>query len=460
MKLLLKLLLRQHLYERISSDDLMSRQRFSLFRILSFTGFGVSLFTAIQISATFEGSSLTATLMYILATVIMVNFLTVNNLTKLPIAYSVALIGTFLVIHIQAYTAGGIMNTGTMYMCVIIMTAFMFFGPRGGTMFTIAAILNVGYFYYISEFTTYSNYLLFKEDSSLIHQDALTTFIFGLFLVAAQSNYLNSSKNVIIQRISAQKDQLILNNKKLQEYSESLEKSNQELDKFASIVSHDLKAPLRAIGNLTGWIEEDAGDTMTKEVRTNFDMIKQRVNRMEDLINAILDYSRADRRVGEDEQIDTNKLVEETVDFIGKPENVEIIFNNPLPTLYTNRIRLSQVFSNLIGNAIKYNDKDKIKVTFSSTETPDGFTFSVKDNGPGIEPQYHEKIFIIFQTLNRRDDVESTGVGLAIVKKIIEEGGGKVWVESDLGKGADFKFFWPRNKKMADPVMIAATIVV
>ena len=97
MKLLLKLLLRQHLYERISTDDLMSRQRFSLFRILSFTGFGVSLFTAIQISATFEGSSLTATLMYILATVIMVNFLTVNNLTKLPIAYSVALIGTFLV---------------------------------------------------------------------------------------------------------------------------------------------------------------------------------------------------------------------------------------------------------------------------------------------------------------------------------------------------------------------------
>ncbi|MBL0032167.1 MAG: hypothetical protein IPP27_08295 [Bacteroidetes bacterium] len=301
--------------------------------------------------------------------------MTVNNLTKLPIAYSVALIGTFLVIHIQAYTAGGIMNTGTMYMCVIIMTAFMFFGPRGGTMFTIAAILNVGYFYYISEFTTYSNYLLFKEDSSLIHQDALTTFIFGLFLVAAQSNYLNSSKNVIIQRISAQKDQLILNNKKLQEYSEYLEKSNQELDKFASIVSHDLKAPLRAIGNLTGWIEEDAGDTMTKEVRTNFDMIKQRVNRMEDLINAILDYSRADRRVGEDEQIDTNKLVEETVDFIGKPENVEIIFNNPLPTLYTDRIRLSQVFSNLIGNAIKYNDKDKIKVTFLRLKLPMGLLF-------------------------------------------------------------------------------------
>ena len=253
---------------------------------------------------------------------------------------------------------------------------------------------------------------------------------------------------------------MVLNNKKLQEYSESLEKSNAELDKFASIVSHDLKAPLRAIGNLTGWIEEDAGDTMTKEVRTNFDMIKQRVNRMEDLINAILDYSRADRRVGDDERIDTNLLIKDTVDFIVKPDNADLIIKNELPILYTDRTRLSQVFSNLIGNAFKYNDKNNIEVIISSFESTDGYTFSVKDNVPGIEPQYHERIFIIFQTLNRRDDVESTGVGLAIVKKIVEDCGGKVWVESELGKGADFKFFWPKNKKMADPVMIAATIVV
>ena len=460
MKKLLKLLLRQHLYERIPSDDLMSRQRFALFRILSYTGFSVSIFTALQISASFEETSLTATLMYLLSTVIIVNFFVVKDLSKLPISYSVALVAAFLVIHIQAYTAGGIMNTGTMYMCVIIMTAFMFFGPNGGKIFTVAAIVNVIYFYFISEFTTYTNYLLFKDNASLIHQDALTTFIFGLFLVAAQSNYLNSGKNVIIQRISAQKDQLVLNNKKLQEYSESLEKSNAELDKFASIVSHDLKAPLRAIGNLTGWIEEDAGDTMTKEVRTNFDMIKQRVNRMEDLINAILDYSRADRRVGDDERIDTNLLIKDTVDFIVKPDNADLIIKNELPILYTDRTRLSQVFSNLIGNAFKYNDKNNIEVIISSFESTDGYTFSVKDNGPGIEPQYHERIFIIFQTLNRRDDVESTGVGLAIVKKIVEDCGGKVWVESELGKGADFKFFWPKNKKMADPVMIAATIVV
>lgn len=460
MKLLFQLLLRQQLYERIPSDDLMARQRFTLFRILSYTGFIVSIITAIQISTSFEGASLTGTLMYLLSLVIIVNFFVVNDLSKLPISQTIALAGTFLVIHIQAYTAGGILNTGTVYMCVIIMTAFMFFGPKGGLKFTIAAILNIVYFFFISEYTDWTNYTLFKEDSHLIHQDALATFIFGLFLVAAQSNYLNSGKNVIIQRILAQKDQLVLNNKKLQEYSESLEKSNKELDKFASIVSHDLKAPLRAIGNLTGWIEEDSGEELSKEARTHFDMIKQRVTRMEDLINAILDYSRADRRRGEDESIDLNKMVTDVLDFIGKPDNVTLEIKSMLPIIVGDRTRMSQIFSNLIGNAIKYNDKEQIKISVSSTESKEGYTFSIQDNGPGIDPQFHERIFVIFQTLNRRDDVESTGVGLAIVKKIIEEFGGKIWVESELGKGANFRFFLPKTQKSNGQMVIAATVIV
>ncbi|MBK7429773.1 MAG: hypothetical protein IPI62_02245 [Bacteroidetes bacterium] len=460
MKLLFSKLFRQHMYEKIPAEDLMARQRFTLFRIYSFTAFIASLFTALQISTSFEQTSYTGILLYMLATLIMVNFFIVKSIHKLPIAYSISIGVGFLVVHTQAYTAGGLMNSGTMYLCVLIMTAFMLLDARAGKVFTGIAILNVIYFFVITEYTSFTNYNLFKGDTSLIHQDALTTFLLGLFLVAAQSNYLNSGKNVIIEKISAQKDELLRNNQKLKEYTASLEKSNSELDRFASIVSHDLKAPLRAIGNLTGWIEEDAGDQMSKEVRTNFDMIKQRVNRMEDLINAILDYSRADRRIGEDEKVDTNKLVIDTLDFIGKPDNAELIFTNQLPVLFSDRTRLSQVFSNLIGNAIKYNDKPDIKVFVSSIETPEGYTFSVKDNGPGIDPLYHERIFVIFQTLNRRDDVESTGVGLAIVKKIVEDCGGKVWVESDLGKGADFKFFWPKNKKNADPVLIAATIVV
>src|SRR5205085_7382149 len=123
-------------------------------------------------------------------------------------------------------------------------------------------------------------------------------------------------------------------------------------------------------------------------------------------------------------------------------------------------IRLSQVFSNLIDNGIKYNNKENKEIDVFSEETSDGWIFTVKDNGPGIEKQYHERIFVIFQTLNRRDDLESTGVGLAIVKKIIEDQGGKIWVESSPGNGAQFKFFWPRVKKYREPGLIAATIIV
>jgi signal transduction histidine kinase len=460
MKIFLRKLLRRELYERIPKDDLMAKQRFTLFRIYSFTGFMASIVTAIQTSITFSQTSFLSILLIALAVSIMANFLLVEKVEKLNSAYAISLIAGFLVVHIQAYNAGGVMNSGTIYMCVIIMTAFMLLGPKGGKWFTGFAIVNVVLLYCLTEFTTLTSYSLFNNDPGLIHQDALNTFIFALFLVAAQSNYINSSKNVIIERITDQKNQLEISNRRLQEYTVTLEKTNKELDKFASIVSHDLKAPLRAIGNLTGWIEEDAGESMSGEVKANFGMIKQRVKRMEDLINAILDYSRADRVQSEEIRFDVKNLVDETVDFIGKPENVSIEVSDELPVIVSDKIRLSQVFSNLIENGIKYNDKKEKKIKISSEENREGWTFAVQDNGPGIEKQYHDRIFVIFQTLNRRDDVESTGVGLAIVKKIIEDQGGKIWVESEPGQGAEFKFFWPRVKKQREVGLIAAPILV
>ncbi|HRI40124.1 MAG TPA: ATP-binding protein [Bacteroidia bacterium] len=118
------------------------------------------------------------------------------------------------------------------------------------------------------------------------------------------------------------------------------------------------------------------------------------------------------------------------------------------------------MFTKLRGKTIKYNDKPEIKIEVGCEEQSNGWIFAIKDNGPDIERQYHEKIFVIFQTLNRRDDVESTGVGLAIVKKIIEDQGGRIWVESELGKGADFRFFWPKVPKQKDAALIAAAMVV
>jgi signal transduction histidine kinase len=458
---LLNKLFRRDLYEQIPAEDLMSKQRFVLFRIFSLSGFVAALAVSIQEQLTFENPGMLPALLVVLAFIMITNYFLVNSIYKLKLAYWIILLSGFLLLHVQAYDTGGIRNSGTYYMCVTALSAFMLLGTRGGKFFTFLIVLHVVSMYVLTEFTSYTSYKMFGENVHEINQDYMITMCIAFILLAAQSSYLHSGKNIIIHKITEQRNQLAEKNVQLQEYTRDLEKTNRELDKFASIVSHDLKAPLRAIGNLTGWIEEDAGETFAPDVRANFNTIKGRVKRMEDLINAILEYSKADRQVVSDDiKFNTRSLIDETVDFIGRPENLVLELADNLPTITSDRTRMEQIFSNLISNAIKYNDKESVYVKISAEEQKDGWIFSVKDNGPGIDKPYHEKVFVIFQTLNRRDEVESTGVGLAIVKKIIEDQGGKIWVESELGKGADFKFFWPKSKKQKETTQAPAAMTV
>jgi PAS domain S-box-containing protein len=232
---------------------------------------------------------------------------------------------------------------------------------------------------------------------------------------------------------------------RLAEYYMYLEKANKELDKFAYVVSHDLKAPLRAISNLSSWIEEDIGDRFTVDSAQHFTMLKGRIVRMESLINGILEYSRADRVKSPNVMVDVKALINEIFELIVQDSNVQIDLPENLPVINTERMKLQQVFLNLISNSIKYNDKEKAVIKIDCIEEEEAYTFSVEDNGPGIEERYHEKVFIIFQTLQARDTFESTGVGLAIVKKIIDETGGEIWIESELGLYTRFLFRWPKK---------------
>jgi light-regulated signal transduction histidine kinase (bacteriophytochrome) len=248
---------------------------------------------------------------------------------------------------------------------------------------------------------------------------------------------------------------------RMAEYMEDLEITNKELDKFAYIVSHDLKAPLRAIGNLSCWIEEDMGKDCSPELKQHFNLIKGRVARMELLINGILEYSRVNRRKNPEEVIDVNILIKEITEFITENSALKIHVDDNIPLICADKLKLQQVFSNLISNAIKYNDKDKPWVKISCREEEDLWKFTVEDNGPGIEHQYHERVFVIFQTLQPRDVIESTGVGLAIVKKIIEEQGGKIWIESEKDKGAKFIFTIPKIKiENKESPLVAATMII
>lgn len=228
-----------------------------------------------------------------------------------------------------------------------------------------------------------------------------------------------------------------------------LDKSNKELDQFAYVASHDLKAPLRGISNLSQWIEEDLADVITAEGKEQLALLRSRVNRMEGLINGILDYSRAGRVRTKTESVSVEKLLNDVVELSSAPESARVTIQPGMPELRTERTPLQQVFLNLIGNALKHAKRSDPEVHVRFKDTSDAYEFSIADNGPGIAPEYHERIWQIFQTLEPRDTVEGTGVGLSVVKKIVESKGGRAWLESSLGSGATFHFTWPKSEQEA-----------
>jgi len=225
--------------------------------------------------------------------------------------------------------------------------------------------------------------------------------------------------------------------------SVDLKRSNEELTRFAYVVSHDLKAPLRAIENLSSWIEEALGDKLEGESRENIALLRNRSGRMRDLINGILDYSRVGRSDTETEKVDVLEVIRDVVEMLDPPDNFDIVLPELSVTIIANKTRTQQIFANLLSNAIKYHDKDRGRIEFGIEKIHNFYQFSVADDGPGIAEHYFDKIFGMFETLQSRDEIDSTGVGLSIVKKIVEQNGGDIRVESELGKGSRFLFTWP-----------------
>ena len=228
-----------------------------------------------------------------------------------------------------------------------------------------------------------------------------------------------------------------------------LERSNDDLSQFAHVVSHDLKAPLRAINSLITFIEEDLNEQINEDIQDNFNLIRARIKRMENLINGILEYSKVGQNEESLELTDFNELLDNVLFMLSIPPNFELKVAQNLPSICGNRIQFQQIFQNLLSNAIKYHDKAKGKIEVGFNDYPDEYEFWVKDDGPGIKEQFQEKVFGIFQTLQPRDKIESTGVGLSIIKKIILQHNGNIWVESDGETGSTFKFRLPKSKAAA-----------
>ncbi len=227
---------------------------------------------------------------------------------------------------------------------------------------------------------------------------------------------------------------------KVKQRTEQLEHSNQELREFAQIVSHDLKAPLRAISQLSYWVWKDYSDKIDEEGQEKLKMMIGRVKRLDNLIEGILQYSRAGRQREKEIPINLQLLVEDSITLLDPPSNIKIIIENQLPEYLGDPTRLGQLFQNLINNAIKFMDKPNGIIKIGCTKDSQNWQFYVSDNGPGIEKKYFDRIFQVFQRLVSRDDQEGTGIGLSLAKRIVQIHGGTIWLTSIPGEGTTFYF--------------------
>jgi PAS domain S-box-containing protein len=224
--------------------------------------------------------------------------------------------------------------------------------------------------------------------------------------------------------------------------AEMLARSNADLEQFASTASHDLRAPLRGIDHLAEWIEEDMPADTPQKVRDHLQRLRRRVQRMDVLIEDLLRYYRSERLDDHVETVDAKALVEDVAQLVGPPSGFTIIARDDLPTFETAKAPLELVLRNLIANGVKHHDRGNGKVTVSAKKIDGGYEFTVEDDGPGIPPDHLERVFEMFSQLKPRDEVEGSGIGLALVRRIVERYRGRVSAESD-GRGTAFHFTWP-----------------
>jgi two-component system sensor kinase FixL len=293
-----------------------------------------------------------------------------------------------------------------------------------------------------------------QDENGLLKEGKYTRKDGTSFFVEISLNYVRQDNDEYIlalarditERKEAEQhqDELI---EKLKVSNREVEKINQELKDFAYIVSHDLKAPLRGIKTLADWLSTDYSESFDEDGKEQMNLLLTRVGRMHDLIEGVLQYSRAGRAQEESIWVDLNQLIPDVIDILAPPENVKITVDSELPTIYCDKTRISQVFQNLISNAIKYLDKPKGTVKIVCIEDEDCWKFSIADNGPGIEEKHFDRIFRMFQTLTPKDEFESTGVGLTVARKIVQLYGGKIWLESKMEKGTTFLFTFPKQEK-------------
>lgn len=238
-----------------------------------------------------------------------------------------------------------------------------------------------------------------------------------------------------------------------------LQRTNAELHQFAYVASHDLRAPLRGVETLAGWIEEDAGDALSDEGKTHMSMLRARIGRLDSLLQDLLAYSRSGRDMAVNaSEVDTRSVIDEELELMSAPKGVTIEVAGDWPTMTVSRAPFAQVLRNLVSNAIKHRDRPTVQITVTATPNADGCSFEIEDDGPGIPEEFQQRVFGMFQTLKPRDQVEGSGMGLAMVKKIVDAADGSITLHSPVSTDADgkprgcrFTVQWPSSPQDPAP---------
>lgn len=271
----------------------------------------------------------------------------------------------------------------------------------------------------------------------------------GIFYVLFTGALLYFLVRYYYQRLDAKVSELEELNRALEEQRKKLEASNGELEQFFFVASHDLQEPLRMVTGFLSKLEKESAEQLDKKSKSYIEYAVQGSKRMRQIILDLLEFSRAGKHDHSIADIHTSLLVDEIWKTLkSQREGREVVFSHEMmPVLKANQGRLTQVFRNLMENAIKYSDAQKItQIHLAAEPVGNGWKFSIKDNGIGIAPEYHQKIFDLFQRLHHKDEYPGTGLGLALVRKIIEQMGGKIWVESAEGEGSTFIFIIPQKQ--------------
>jgi light-regulated signal transduction histidine kinase (bacteriophytochrome) len=227
----------------------------------------------------------------------------------------------------------------------------------------------------------------------------------------------------------------------------ALEKTNAELDQFAYAASHDLRAPLRGITNLASWIDEDLPATTDATTKEHLRLLKVRAARMDRLINGLLELARIGRSRHKPERVDVTELLHDTIELANPREESRIMMIGEMPMLMTERAALQQVLLHLITNALQHAGREDVVVRISAIDRGDDWEIAIADNGVGIPAEHQARVWQLFQTLQSRDVTETTGIGLAIVRKQVEGNGGRAWIDPGAVAGATIRFTWPKRTK-------------